>query len=154
MDDIDPHNHLSPAVIHVVGYSEGSHLADVDVVNESIQITQHALQEYRRLRATGLVEDMSRNAEVVETTAEFVSGVRIMIESIERTIPAPYTPEGLYKIFAAGYLPVPHLWECKGEFEHAVGWKTKVSRGRVQVVDEAGRPIPPRSARPDDRRDC
>ena len=143
MDDIDPHNHLSPAVIHVVGYSDGSHLADVDVVNESIQITQHALQEYRRLRATGLVEDMSRNAEVVETTAEFVSGVRIMIESIERTIPAPYTPEGLYKIFAAGYLPVPHLWECKGEFEHAVGWKTKVSRGRVQVVDEAGRPIPP-----------
>ncbi len=143
MDDIDPHNHLSPPVIHVVGYSEGSHLADVDVVNESIQITQHALQEYRRLRALGLIEDMSSNAEVAETTAEYISGVRLMIESIERTIPAPYTPEGLYKIFAVGYLPVPHLWERKREFEHAVSWKTKISRGRVQVVDEAGRPMPP-----------
>lgn len=142
MDDIDPHNALSPPVIHVVGYSEGSHLADVGVVNESIQITQHALQEYRRLRAAGNVEDMARNAEVVETTAEYVAGVRILIESIERTIPAPYTPAGLYKIFAAGYLPVPYLWERRSEFEHAVGWKTRISRGRVQVVDEGGRPVP------------
>ena len=143
MDDIDPHNHLSPAIIHVVGYSEGSHLADVDVVNESIQITQHALREYRRLRAADHVEDMSRNREVAETTAEFVSDVRIMIESIERTIPEPYTPKGLYTIFTVGYLPVPQLWKPPHEFRHAVGWKTTVSKGRVRVVDEAGRPIPP-----------
>ena len=61
MDDIDPQNDLSPSVIHVVGYSEGSHLADVDVVNESIQITRFSLQEYRRLRSAGRVEDMTRS---------------------------------------------------------------------------------------------
>ncbi len=141
MDDIDPHNASSPAVIHVVGYSEGSHLADVEVVNESIQITQHALQEYRRLRSAGLVDDMSVDREVAELTAEMIAGVRMLIDSIERTIPAPYTAEGLYRIFVAGYLPVPDLWGREEEYAHAVGWKTRARRGRVQVVDDEGRPI-------------
>ncbi len=57
--------------------------------------------------------------------------------------PAPYTPEGLYKIFAAGYLPVPYLWACRDEFRHAVRWKTKMSRGSVRVVDDEGNPILP-----------
>ena len=143
MDDIDPQDPLSPPVIHVVGYSEGSHLADVDVVNESIQITQHSLQEYRRLRRRGEVEDMSRNADVAETADELLAGVRILIASIERTIPDAYTAEGLYRVLAAGYLPVPFLSECRDELRHAVRWKTRVSRGRVQVVNEEGRPVSP-----------
>ncbi len=44
MDDIDPHDETSPPIIHVVSYSEASHLATPDVINESIQITQYSLQ--------------------------------------------------------------------------------------------------------------
>ena len=133
MDDIDPQDPLSPPVVHVVGYSEGSHLADVDVVNESIQITQHSLQEYRRLRRRGEVEDMSRNADVAETAAELLAGVRILIASIERTIPDAYTAEGLYRVLAAGYLPVPFLSECRDEllaydFRSALGEMPKWRR--------------------------
>src|SRR5699024_8870354 len=36
MDDIDPHNESSPSIIHVVSYSEASHLATPDIINESI----------------------------------------------------------------------------------------------------------------------
>jgi hypothetical protein len=143
MDDIDPHNHSSPSVIHVVGYSEGSHLADVDVVNESIQITQHSLQEYRRLRSEGRVDDMRANADVVELTAELTAGVRTLIDSIERNIANPYSAEGLYRVFAAGYLPVPYLWECREEFPAAVRWKTRISRGSTRVVGEDGTPVTP-----------
>jgi len=64
MDDIEPHDPISPPMIHVVSYSEASHLADPPVVNESIQITRAAIEEYRRLRARGKVPDMSRHPEV------------------------------------------------------------------------------------------
>ena len=86
---------------------------------------------------------MSRNADVAETAAELLAGVRILIASIERTIPDAYTAEGLYRVLAAGYLPVPFLSECRDELRHAVRWKTRVSRGRVQVVNEEGRPVSP-----------
>jgi len=42
MDDIEPHDASSPPVVHVVSYSEASHLADAAVVDESIKITRHA----------------------------------------------------------------------------------------------------------------
>ena len=143
MDDIDPHNHRSPSVIHVVSYSEGRHLADLDTVKESVQITQHALREYRKFRAAGLVEDMAENPDVFETTAQLIDDVRILLKSIEDKIPAPYTPEGLYRVFASGYLPVPYVWECRDEFRHAVRWNTKMLRGSVRVVDEKGNPVAP-----------
>ncbi len=44
MDDIDPYNEMSPPIIHVVSYSEASHLATPEIINESIQITQYSLQ--------------------------------------------------------------------------------------------------------------
>jgi len=143
MDDIAPHNPLSPGVIHVVGYSEASHLADVEVVNESIQISHAALREYRRLRAAGRVEEMARNPDLEAATAELIAGVRTLIASIEATIPEPYGAQGLYRIFAAGYLAAPYIQECRDEFRHAARWRTRVVRGSVRVVDEAGTPIPP-----------
>ena len=48
MDDIEPENPQSPEVIHVVSYSEGSHLADPAVVNESIRITRAAITSLPR----------------------------------------------------------------------------------------------------------
>ena len=55
MDDIEPHVRTSPHIIHVVSYSEAAELASPEIVNESIQITRHALESYRALRAKGYV---------------------------------------------------------------------------------------------------
>jgi len=142
MDDIEPHNPNSPPVIHVVSYSEASHLADPPVVNESIQITTAALQEYRRLRKKGEVEDMSQHPEVKTRTEELLQDARAALKAIEESIPDPYSAEGLYRVLWAGFLPVPYLWEGREEFAHAVRWQTRVIRGSVKVVDEQGIPIP------------
>ncbi|MBU4199881.1 MAG: cobalamin-binding protein [Verrucomicrobia bacterium] len=141
MDDIEPHNPASPPIIHVVSYSEASHLADPDVVNESIKITRHALIEFRKLRTKGLVDSMTQNTEVVSRTKELISEARSIIKAIESVIPNPYSAEGLYKILAGGFLPVPYLWECRDEFHRAVSWQTRLVRGSVKVVDKDGMPI-------------
>lgn len=142
MDDIEPHDPSSPQIIHVVGYSEGYALADPSVVNESIQITRHALEEYRKLRESGYVDDMSSNSYVLERTSDLLRNARHAIAAIETILPNPYSAEGLYEIFAAGFLAVPCLAACREEFEAAVKWKTAVRDGTVVVVDEAGKEIP------------
>jgi len=142
MDDIEPNNPGSPDVIHVVSYSEASHLADPDVVDESVKITRQALTEYRKLRAKGEIDDMSRHAEVTARTEELLAQARTVLAFIESVFPDPYTAEGLYRIFASGFLAVPYLWECRDEFRHAVQWPTKAIRGSVKVVDDQGVPIP------------
>lgn len=138
MDDIDPHNETSPPIIHVVSYSEASHLATPDIINESIKITQYSLQEYRRLRKEGKIEDMSRNEDVYERMIELIDSAKIIIDGIEKYVDNPYSAEGFYKIFAAGFLPVPYLWGEVDEFKYAKGLKTRPVRGSVKVVDEEG----------------
>jgi len=145
MDDIEPRDPNSPPIVHVVSYSEGAELADPPVVNESIQITRAAIAEYRRLRRKGDIEDMGPHPEVRRRTDELLAGARAVLAAIEAVIPAPYTAEGLYQVFSAGFLPVPYLWEGRDEFANAVRWRTQVMRGGVQVVDEAGRAIAPES---------
>lgn len=145
MDDIEPDDPTSPPIIHVVSYSEASHLADPTVVNESVQITRAALAEYRRLRASGKVEDMARNREVIRRTDHLLAEARAVLEEVEASIPDPYSPEGLYRAFWAGFLPVPYLWEGREEFRHALAWRTQPVNGGVAVVDEQGKPIPARA---------
>jgi hypothetical protein len=142
MDDIEPHDPASPPIIHVVSYSEASHLADPPVIDESIQITRHALTEYRRLRAHGEVDDMTRHPEVQTRTAELRAEARTVLGAIETAVPEPYSAEGLYQVFAAGFLPVPYLWEGRDEFARAVRWSTRLIRGSMKVVDENGLPLP------------
>lgn len=142
MDDIEPQNSANPPIIHVVSYSEASHLADPAVINESIQITRHALDEYRKLRARGQIDDMARNADVLARTVELLGQARAVIQNIETHIAQPYTVEGLYQVFADGFLPIPYLWECKEEFKRAIGWQTRLIHGSVKVVDPHGIPIP------------
>jgi len=142
MDDIEPHNPASPEIVHVVSYSEASHLADPDVINESIQIARHAIDEYRRLRAKGDMDDMTNHPEVATRTLPLLQDARTVIAAIESTVPDPYTAEGLYQVFAQGFLPVPYLWECREEFQNATRWPTRLIRGGVSVVDEQGVPMP------------
>lgn len=141
MDDIDPHNEASPSIIHVVSYSEAVHLATPEIINESIKITQHSLTEYRKLRKAGNVEDMSQNPDVNIRMLELMDSARTIIAGIEKHIKNPYSAEGFYKIFAAGFLPVPYLWGETEEFKYAKAWKTKPIRGGVKIVDQEGKPI-------------
>lgn len=139
MDDIEPFTEKSPQIIHVVSYSEASHLATPDIVDESIQITFCALQKYRELRRSGKIEDMSRNGEVKEREAALLDGARLVISAIEESIEDAYSAEGFYKIFAAGFLPVPYLWNEKGEFKWAKFWRSKPVNGATKLTDAEGR---------------
>lgn len=143
MDDIEPQDPTSPPIIHVVSYSEGSHLADPPVINESIQVTRASLEEYRRLRLRGEVADMSCPPEVEQRKEELLSGAQAILAAIGSVIPNPYTAQGLYQTFQAGFLPVPYLWERREEFERALQWRTQLIRGSVKVVDTAGNAIAP-----------
>jgi hypothetical protein len=141
MDDIEPHNAESPGIIHVVSWTEATRFADPSVIAESVQITRHALAEYRSLRRQGLIDDMAESPEVRARTEQLVSESRAVIRAIESSIPHPWTPAGLYRIFAAGFLPVPYLWECRDEFPGAIDWRTRLVRGAVRLTDERGVPL-------------
>ena len=138
MDDIEPLDEQSPPLLHVVSYSEANHLANPPIINESVQITQQAIKEYRKLRRAGLVEDMSKNEDVRERTEELLKNVRTLIEAIETHIKDPYSAEGFYTIFAAGFLPTPYIWAERDEFEYAMHWKTKPVHGSVKAMDKEG----------------
>lgn len=138
IDDIEPHNEQSPPLLHVVSYSEAAHLANPSIINESVQITQHAIQEYRKLRRAGLIEDMSENEDVWKRTEDLLKNVKTLLQAIESHVEDPYSAEGFYTIFAAGFLPTPYIWAEKEEFEYAMHWKTKPIQGGVKVVDAKG----------------
>jgi hypothetical protein len=136
MDDIDPNNEASPPIIHVVSYSEASHLATPEIINESIKITHYSLQKYRDLRRKGIIEDMSQNRDVDNRMLELIDSAKTIISGIEKYVTNTYSAEGFYKIFAAGYLPIPYLWAEVEEFRFAKTWKTKLIKGSVKVIDE------------------
>jgi hypothetical protein len=143
MDDIVPHDEGSPEIVHVVSYCEGDRLADPDAVDESVKITAAALREYRLQKRRREIEDLSQSRDVQEREQAIAAGARIVLKEIERSIPDPYSPQGLHLVFRAGFLPAPYLWQGRDEFPHAVQWRTGLIRGAVKVVDEDGQEIKP-----------
>lgn len=143
MDDIEPENDNSPDIIHVVSYCEAVTLATPEYINESIQITLSALEEYRYAKCNGLMEDMKHSNEVRERTEDLYIEVKSIVSILEAKIPNLYTPEGFYEVFRSGVFAVPYLWEGREEFAEAVKWKTGLVNGSVQVLDEQGKPIKP-----------
>ncbi len=142
MDDIEPRNDGSPQIVHVVSWTEATRFADPSVIAESVQISRQALAEYRRLRRKGLIDDMTESREANARTEELVVECRAVIQAIERSIPDAWTAaSALYRMFAAGFLPVPYLWECREELTGAVDWRTRLIKGSVRLVDERGIPL-------------
>jgi len=131
MDDIEPTKIYSPEIIHVVSYSEGSHLADPDVINESIKITIHAINSYRDMKSKG--NTFSYESEIEQRKEYLVKSAKHILSTIKDYVKNPYSPLGLYKIFKAGFLPAPQLRFCREEFPHAVEWKTKIRNGCVDI---------------------
>jgi hypothetical protein len=141
MDDIRPQDPRSPGLIHIVSYSEGYGLADPETIEESAKITRFALGEYRRMKAEEGGIPGTWEGEAEERARALVSDARKTIEAIEESVPDPWSAEGLYSIFAAGFLPVPDLWNCREEFPEAVRWRTRLMDGGVKVVDDGGSPV-------------
>lgn len=142
MDDIEPDSETSPDIIHVVSYSEASHLADPDVVEESVKITLTSIREYRRQKQEGKIPLVDLETDVRDRTVDLLSSARALIAEMEKLIPNLYTPEGLYTAFELGFLPVPYLWGERGKFPNAVNWNTGIVNGGVAVLDETGKPMP------------
>lgn len=138
MDDLEPENDNSPEIIHVVNYSEAVRLATPPIIKESIQITLGALSEYRTARMLGLVPNMKYNREVEERTMALYAEAKEAINTLEKVIPYLYTPEGFYKVFVEGFLPVPYLMDQHRKFPKATKWHTAIKNGGISVVDDDG----------------
>lgn len=136
MDDIEANNESSPELLHVVSYSEASHLATPEVIDESIKITLYTLKEYRRAKQRGLIDNMSKNTEALERERKLYLDSRQLIAYLENNYSDLYSAEGFYKIFAAGFLPTPYLWKETEEFIHAVKWRTKALHGSQVLIND------------------
>ena len=130
-------------MIHVVSFSEALHLATPEVIHESIEITRHALSRYRALRKKGDVDDMGKNSEVKRRSQALFTEAKAVIRAIESSLEKPYSAEGFYQIFTAGFLPVPYLWGEAEELQYAKNWMTKPYKGGVVLVNED---LPPMTA--------
>lgn len=138
MDLVEPNKPHSPNAIHVVSYTEASHLAAPHEVDESIQITRAAIEARRRER---FQEGGELEREAQERTEKLLGDARKLLATMEEAIPDLYSAKGLYDAFWAGFMPVPYLWEGRDELVHAVNWKTALRNGSVIVLDERGQPI-------------
>lgn len=141
IDDIESENRDSPDIIHVVSYSEAIELANPAIINESIQITLGAIEEYRRLKKGNqhFINEINRD---IEPRMSFLyNTVKEIKNIVEKNIKNPYNYEGLYEIFARGILNAPYLWECREEFSEAIRYKTRMIDGSVVLVDDMGKPI-------------
>lgn len=141
MDDLAPGNDNSPEIIHVVNYSEAVRLATPSVIKESIQITLAALHEYRAARKLGVIPDMRIDQDVKERFESLYEECKSSIDLLEQAIPNLYTPEGFYKVFIEGFLPVPYLMDQEKKFIKATKWRTAIKNGGIRVVDNDGRII-------------
>lgn len=141
MDDIEAGDPSSPDIIHVVGYSEANSLADPDVIDDSIRITRHALDSYRSARARGNVADMGRDGETGYRTRKLIEDAKAIVGAMEKAIPDPYGPEGMYEALASGFFALPYLSFCRDEFAAAASQTTRSLNGGIVVVDSEGNPV-------------
>lgn len=141
MDDIEPDRADSPEIIHVVSYSEAVRLATPPVIKESIKITLGALKEYRRQKNAGLIPPMANDPAVRYRFEELYTEAKEAIRLLEMHIPNLYTPEGLYKVYQAGFLPTPYILDQEKKFPESTKWNTAIINGAVKVVDDNGKPI-------------
>jgi len=81
---------------------------------------------------------MSRHEEIQERENNLYTAAKKIITAIETYIDNPYSAEGFYKIYAAGFLPTPYIWGEVDEFKHATVWKPKFVKGGTQLMDDKG----------------
>ncbi|MHB8926406.1 MAG: methionine synthase [Bacillota bacterium] len=130
---------LRPHIVHVVGYTEGHHVAGPDEVIESCKIVRGVI----RSTLEGL-PDPAADPAVQERRWELKQEAGVLIEAIRRLAPAGVVdplidPETLTRAVALGYLDAPHL---KGNPAAAGRVVTRMIDGACVAVDPDGRPVP------------
>lgn len=138
MDDFEPENDNSPEIIHVVNYSEAVRLATPPIIKDSIKITLNALHEYRVARLLGKVPNMKYDRDVQCREEALYYEASEAIALMEKAVPNLYSPQGFYKVFVEGFLPVPYLMDQQRKFPKATMWHTAIKQGGISVVDEEG----------------
>lgn len=141
MDDLEPENDNSPEIIHVVNYSEAVRLATPPIIKDSIKITLSALHEYRMARAMDKIPNMKYDSEVKQREDALYAEAKESVLMLEKAIPNLYTPEGFYKVFVEGFLPVPYLMDQNRKYPKATMWHTAIKDGGIKVVDDDGNVI-------------
>lgn len=138
MDDIEPDNNDSPEIVHVVNYCEAVRLATPQIIKESILITLNTLREYRLARAMGKVPNMKYDHDTQKRYDSLYAEAKGAIDLLEKSIPNLYSPEGFYKVFMEGFLPVPYLLDQNRKFRKATQYHTAIKNGGIKVVDDDG----------------
>lgn len=141
MDDIEPDNPTSPQIIHVVSYSEAKVLACPAIIEQSIKITLGALQNWRNQKDKGQGLSLDEEAQIQKNQKKLCQKAQAVIGAIEKNISAPYTPEGFYLIFTAGFLPVPYLWGDRERYPFATNCQVKMTDGFFDYGDQHNQPI-------------
>lgn len=138
MDDLEPEDDMSPQIIHTVSYSEAIRLAIPDVINDSIKITISAIKEYRRLRRDGKVSNMKYDKEVGRRYEALYDEAKQAINYLELVFSDLYSANGLHRLFALGFFPVPYLVDSNKRYPKVTNYKTVLIDGGVKVIDDNG----------------
>ena len=125
----------------MVNYCEAVRLATPPIIKESIKITLNALREYRIARSLGKVPNMKYDKDAKLRAEALYNEAKEAIILLEKAIPNLYTPDGFYKVFVEGFLPVPYLMDQHNKFSKATKWHTALKNGGVAVVDSTGRTV-------------
>ncbi len=141
MDDIEPHIKNSPAIVHVVSYSEALFMANPAVMNESIQITCAAIDYYRKQKANHKIDLSAYDKDIEQLKKHFISEARIILKSIEKHVDNYLSAQGFYTIYEAGYLPTPYLYNATEIFVNAIYFDSRYQNGSVILVDKENREV-------------
>jgi len=141
MDDVESLTDLSPEIIHVVSYSEASHLADAQIVNESCRITLSSLQAYRKMKLKSGIAELYESPEVEYRAEEILEHCRARLKLMDNLKIDTTTVEGLYDVFKNGFLPTPQLWGQREFFPAATSLATRLLGGSVKLVGEDETPL-------------
>lgn len=141
MDDIEPKNPISPEIVHVVSYSEAMYLADPKIINESLDITLSSMAHYRKLKASGNTLLESFEAQIERRKQHFILETKILLKAIEDNIHDYLSAEGLYEIYAQGYLSTPSLWNAGEDYPKARQFQSQFHEGSTLLVDDAGNTV-------------
>ena len=87
------------------------------------------------------MDDYSANFQVQVATVQLIQEARFIIDAIEKYIPDTYSADGFFKVFVAGFLPVPFLWNQDPLYRHARQWQTQFHQGGVKLVNGEGQPL-------------
>lgn len=84
---------------------------------------------------------MDHEKDVQQREKEMYHEAKSAIKLLEKYISNLYSPEGLFKVFYEGFLPVPYLINQKKLYQNATCYVTAIKNGGIKVVDEDGNTV-------------